>query len=167
MKPKQKELNKKKYITFIIILILIISYAIYSVYLLIIKPTETFIVENGELSSEETFQGYIIRDESVLKGENYKNGLIQIKAEGEKVAKGEAIFRYYAKGESELIKKIEESMNVNEVKTIDLIIGGPPCQAYSLVGRGVMKQKVEDDKRNYLFRYYKDIVNLRHEVVGT
>ena len=59
----------------------------------------------------------------------------------------------------DIIKKIEESMNVNEVKTIDLIIGGPPCQAYSLVGRGVMKQKVEDDKRNYLFRYYKDIVN--------
>lgn len=59
----------------------------------------------------------------------------------------------------EIIKKIEESMDVNSVSNIDLIIGGPPCQAYSLVGRGVMKQKAEADKRNYLFRYYKDIVN--------
>jgi len=59
----------------------------------------------------------------------------------------------------DIIKKIEESKKYNKAKNIDLIIGGPPCQAYSLVGRGVMKQKVDNDKRNYLFRYYKKIVN--------
>lgn len=59
----------------------------------------------------------------------------------------------------EIIKIIEKSMKYNNVQDIDLIIGGPPCQAYSLVGRGVMKKKVENDRRNYLFRYYKDIVN--------
>lgn len=32
----------------------------------------------------------------------------QIKTEGERVAKGEAIFRYYSNGEDNLIKKIEE-----------------------------------------------------------
>lgn len=87
---------------------IILCYAIYTVYRLAIKPTDTFIIENGKLSSEENVQGYIIRDETVLKGENYKNGLSQIKTEGEKVAKGEAIFRYYTKGEEELIKKIEK-----------------------------------------------------------
>lgn len=59
---------------------------------------------------------------------------------------------------TEIIESIKKSMIFNKVKDIDLIIGGPPCQAYSLVGRGVMKDKVENDKRNYLFRYYKEIV---------
>lgn len=58
----------------------------------------------------------------------------------------------------EIIDKIEESLKWHRVKSIDLIIGGPPCQAYSLVGRGVMKDRVKYDKRNYLFRYYKNIV---------
>ena len=41
--------------------------------------------------------------------------MVQIKAEGEKVAKGEAIFRYYTNGESNLVKKIEElDKNINE-----------------------------------------------------
>lgn len=63
-----------------------------------------------------------------------------------------------ATGIDEIIKRIKSSMKYNKVRKIGLIIGGPPCQAYSLVGRGVMKEKVEDDKRNYLFRYYKQIV---------
>lgn len=108
MKKDKKQLNTKKYTIFLIIVAFIIIYAIYTVRNLIIKPTDTFIVENGKLSSEETFQGYIIRDEIVLKGENYKNGISQIKAEGEKVAKGEAIFRYYTTGEENLKKQIEE-----------------------------------------------------------
>lgn len=41
-------------------------------------------------------------------GQNYKNGLIQIKTEGEKVAKGDAIFRYYSNNEEELQKQIED-----------------------------------------------------------
>jgi DNA (cytosine-5)-methyltransferase 1 len=39
-------------------------------------------------------------------------------------------------------------------KTIDLIIGGPPCQAYSLAGRSRDKNKMKDDPRNYLFMQY-------------
>ena len=102
MKKKSKQINRNKQFVFIIILIAILVYIIYMVYNLIIKPTDTFVVENGKISSEETVQGYIIRDETVLKGENYKNGLVQIKAEGEKVAKGEAVFRYSTAGEEKL-----------------------------------------------------------------
>lgn len=107
MKKEKRKINKKKYITFLIIIILILGYSIYAACSLIINPTDTFIVENGKLSSEETVQGYIIRDEKILKGENYKNGISQIKAEGEKVAKGEAIFRYYTNGEEELKRKLK------------------------------------------------------------
>lgn len=39
-------------------------------------------------------------------------------------------------------------------RKVDIIIGGPPCQAYSLVGRSRDPNRMEGDKRNYLFRYY-------------
>lgn len=39
-------------------------------------------------------------------------------------------------------------------RAVDIIIGGPPCQAYSLVGRSRSKTKMEGDPRNYLFVQY-------------
>jgi DNA (cytosine-5)-methyltransferase 1 len=39
-------------------------------------------------------------------------------------------------------------------KKVDVIIGGPPCQAYSLVGRSRDPNRMSGDKRNYLFRHY-------------
>lgn len=39
-------------------------------------------------------------------------------------------------------------------KDVDLIIGGPPCQAYSIAGRARSKTKMEGDPRNYLFIQY-------------
>ena len=62
----------------------------------------------GQIQEEETAVGYVIRDETVIKGDNYKNGIEQIKTEGEKVAKGEAIFRYYSNNEQNLVEKIAE-----------------------------------------------------------
>ncbi len=37
--------------------------------------------------------------------------------------------------------------------TVDIIIGGPPCQAYSIVGRA-KGTGGEDDQRNFLYRMY-------------
>ena len=44
--------------------------------------------------------------------------------------------------------------NYLEKKEVDLIIGGPPCQAYSLAGRSRSKTKMVGDPRNYLFVQY-------------
>ncbi|WP_195514365.1 DNA cytosine methyltransferase [Enterococcus sp. 1001283B150225_161107_E12] len=44
-------------------------------------------------------------------------------------------------------------------KTIDVISGGPPCQAYSLAGRIRDKNGMKEDYRNYLFEAYLKIVN--------
>lgn len=44
-------------------------------------------------------------------------------------------------------------------KKADLIIGGPPCQAYSLVGRSRDPKRMRWDRRNYLFRYYAEFLN--------
>lgn len=52
--------------------------------------------------------GVIIREETVIKGENYKNGIIQIISEKERVAKNQAVFRYMANDEENLKKKIED-----------------------------------------------------------
>lgn len=35
-------------------------------------------------------------------------------------------------------------------KKVDLIIGGPPCQAYSIAGRAQDPNSMKDDYRNYL-----------------
>ena len=100
------KLHKKRLV--ILAFLAIMIYIIYLVVRLIINPTDTVYVEMGQIQEEETATGYIIRDETVLKGEKYKNGIEQIKTEGEKVAKGDAIFRYYSNNEEELIKKIQE-----------------------------------------------------------
>lgn len=42
---------------------------------------------------------------------------------------------------------------------IDVIVGGPPCQAYSIAGRIRDKNGMKDDYRNYLFESYLKIVN--------
>lgn len=38
--------------------------------------------------------------------------------------------------------------------SVDIIIGGPPCQAYSVAGRARMGKAVEEDPRNELYKYY-------------
>ena len=113
-------MNKKKRnkIIISIITIIIVCYLAYTIYLLIKQPTDIFTVEEGQVSMEETDIGYIIRDEQVVKGENYKNGMEQIITEGKKAAKGEAIFRYYSKNEESLIKQIADlDEKIQEVMT--------------------------------------------------
>ena len=43
-------------------------------------------------------------------------------------------------------------------RTVDIIIGGPPCQAYSSAGRVRDKEGMEKDARNYLFESYVKIL---------
>ena len=98
--------GKKKMIY--IVILAIILYLIYVIYLLIKRPTDIFTLEEGKLYLEETNVGYLIRNEQIIKGENYKNGMEQIKTEGEKVAKNEPVFRYYSQNEDNLKEKISD-----------------------------------------------------------
>jgi DNA (cytosine-5)-methyltransferase 1 len=43
-------------------------------------------------------------------------------------------------------------------RAVDLIIGGPPCQAYSIAGRAQDKNSMKDDYRNYLFESFVKVV---------
>lgn len=52
----------------------------------------------------------------------------------------------------ERAEKIKE-----ELKNVDVIIGGPPCQGFSMAGARIRKNKGEEfiqDPRNFLFKYY-------------
>ena len=106
-KQKEKRINIKLIIASFIAIVFIIC-LIYNIIALFLNPTDTFMIENGEISSTEQAIGYIMREEKLFKGENYKNGIYQIKAEGERVAKGDHIFRYYTNNEEELVKKISD-----------------------------------------------------------
>ncbi|MBL4559667.1 MAG: DNA (cytosine-5-)-methyltransferase, partial [Labilibaculum sp.] len=50
-----------------------------------------------------------------------------------------------------IFNKIDE---LAKGKSIDLIVGGPPCQAYSLVGRSRDKDGMKNDPRNHLYKEY-------------
>lgn len=53
-----------------------------------------------------------------------------------------------------LYKKIDRLMDIQKQKAVDIIVGGPPCQAYSLVGRAVKRDSMRNDPRNYLYKIY-------------
>ena len=99
--------NTRKIIIYIAFLAILL-YIFYTIYLLIIQPTNIFTVEEGKLYKEETDIGYVIRNEKVVQGENYKNGMEQIISEGEKVAINEKIFRYLSTNEEDLKQKVED-----------------------------------------------------------
>jgi len=48
--------------------------------------------------------------------------------------------------------------NLLENRKLDLIIGGPPCQAYSLAGRSRDQNRMVGDERNYLYKYYAEFL---------
>ena len=57
---------------------------------------------------------------------------------------------------SALFDRIDYFMEIQGIENVDVLVGGPPCQAYSLVGRARSKTNMVGDPRNYLYMlYYK------------
>jgi DNA (cytosine-5)-methyltransferase 1 len=69
-------------------------------------------------------------------------------------------------GNSELDKIIENNLDINKPW---VLIGGPPCQAYSLVGRarnkGNTEYKAEEDHRHFLYKEYLRIIQQYHPAI--
>ena len=73
-------------------------------------------------------------------------------------------------GWSEETKRLYEKENHSDIvrdgllgllggESIDLVIGGPPCQAYSIAGRAQSPTSMKYDYRNYLFESFVKIVD--------
>lgn len=124
MKEKTEGLNKIKVLITVAFMIFLIFLVTNSTKILK-KPTDVFVVENGTLSYEESSQGYIIRDEVVLQGENYKNGMVKVLSDGEKAAKSESVFRYYSNSEESILEQItkldEEISQILENSGVSLV----------------------------------------------
>ena len=55
----------------------------------------------------------------------------------------------------DILERIDNAVNG---RTVDIIIGGPPCQAYSTAGRVRDGKRMASDPRNYLFESYVKIL---------
>ena len=93
----------------------------------------------------------------------------RLKNKWNKVDSNESVMRFDIQREEELyngwINDIEFGDGkgldyfVKKSNGIDIIIGGPPCQAYSVAGRVRDENSMKNDYRNYLFEHYLNVVN--------
>ena len=119
-KKSKKKINRIKGVVAILIVIGMVLYFLYNIYHLVKQPTNSFVIEQGKIYSEEEAEGYIIRNEVVVSGQNYKNGIVQIKTEGQRVAKGDSVFRYYSKNENE-IKNLANRLAIVDDEIFDVV----------------------------------------------
>lgn len=59
----------------------------------------------------------------------------------------------------EIFQSVDQLLNG---EPLDLIVGGPPCQAYSLIGRARDDNGMVGDKRNYLYILYAEFLRKYH-----
>lgn len=158
---KNKKINKKKLMVVYIAAVLLLIYLIYIIYLLIKQPTNIFTVEEGKLYKEETNVGYVIRNEKVVKGDNYKNGMEPIVAEGSRAAVNEKIFRYYSNNEENLKQKIAElDLKIQTAMAQDIGAGSADAK----IMENQIDEKMQDINRitdvSKLNEYKKEIESL-------
>lgn len=53
-----------------------------------------------------------------------------------------------------ITKHVQDILHSSGHENVDVVIGGPPCQAYSLVGRARDPYHKEKDPRNHLYKLY-------------
>ncbi|MEH7309268.1 DNA cytosine methyltransferase, partial [Neobacillus drentensis] len=108
------------------------------------------------LNSKKTYKNIEEDREIILKKYGYLKEKLNVEILNKKF--GNPSNDKEATSSKEIISLIENSLKLNNENSVSMIIGGPPCQAYSLVGRGRMGLDAEKDNRNFLFYYYLRIV---------
>jgi DNA (cytosine-5)-methyltransferase 1 len=57
-----------------------------------------------------------------------------------------------------ILERIESSRKYHNAPKFHILLGGPPCQPYSLVGRSRDPDRMDKDKRHYLYKHYLQIM---------
>jgi DNA (cytosine-5)-methyltransferase 1 len=57
-----------------------------------------------------------------------------------------------------VLQKIESSLTYHGASRVNVLLGGPPCQPYSSIGRSRDPDRMENDHRHYLYRHYLTIM---------
>jgi len=99
---------------------------------------------------EDIYQSYI-------SGEISREELL---SEGDRFVDSDTIIRAELSAENEktIIRRIQEKMRGCNLKNVDVLTGGPPCQPYSIAGRGRNSEKMRKDPRNYLYLHYLSFI---------
>lgn len=61
-------------------------------------------------------------------------------------------------GTESVLQKIEVSRRYHGAPRFHVLLGGPPCQPYSTIGRSRDPFRMDNDKRHYLYRHYLEIL---------
>lgn len=61
---------------------------------------------------------------------------------------------YYAR----VISRLRLALKLAKASKVHVLLGGPPCQAYSLVGRSRDPDRMEKDERQFLYEHYLNVL---------
>lgn len=61
-------------------------------------------------------------------------------------------------GTGTTLERIEASKKFHGASRVQVLLGGPPCQCYSVVGRARDPFRMENDGRHYLYKHYLEIL---------
>lgn len=152
-------MKKARKIITILLAIAAIIYILFAMRTVIEKTADAYVVKQGTLSQEDETIGYIIRAESVVKGEDYANGIYAIASEGQRVAVGEAIFRYYSDSE----KEIKEQINGLNYKIQELLLQQEKNDTSADI-KSIEKQIEEKIKKLNTLTNYQEIVENKKSI---
>ena len=166
-KKSKAKLNQKRLIIAIISIIAVI-YIIYAVILLNKNESDTIFIEQATMHQEETVVGYIIRNEQVIKNEEYQNGIIHIAGEGEKVHKNEAVFQYYSDEAKQLSNEIIDlDLQIQEKLKTENITSNADIKLIETQ----IEEKIEELRKlnniGEITEYNKNINNLLEKKIST
>ena len=164
---EQKKASKKilfRLVLFILVVILI-AYLIYNTVRLIMRPADTFVVEQGTLNMSEAKDAYVIRNEVVLQGNNYKYGMEKVVAEGTRVAKGDSVFRYYVNGEETIKNEIAElDKQISEAQKNESIIPTADVEILKRKIRETEEKIYDSNSREEIENYKKEIEDYTYKI---
>jgi len=61
-------------------------------------------------------------------------------------------------GMDAVLEKIDSSLIYHNAPRVNVLLGGPPCQPYSIIGRSRDPDRMTNDSRHYLYRHYLEIM---------